>query len=59
MTERVREILNWYGSDNPGTLTNCCLTILTEVLRVGIYVPVHKGLAFNKPASVGNAPSTT
>jgi class I fructose-bisphosphate aldolase len=22
MTDRVREILNWYGSDNPGTLTN-------------------------------------
>ena len=21
-TERVREILSWYGSDNPGTLTN-------------------------------------
>jgi len=22
MTDRVREILSWYGSDNPGTLTN-------------------------------------
>ena len=22
MTERVKEILSWYGSDNPGTLTN-------------------------------------
>src|SRR6476620_11962687 len=22
MTERVRDILSWYGSDNPGTLTN-------------------------------------
>ncbi|HVR61895.1 MAG TPA: class I fructose-bisphosphate aldolase [Polyangia bacterium] len=22
MTERVRQILSWYGSDNPGTLTN-------------------------------------
>jgi hypothetical protein len=22
MTERVREILSWYSSDNPGTLTN-------------------------------------
>jgi fructose-bisphosphate aldolase, class I len=22
MTERIREILSWYGSDNPGTLTN-------------------------------------
>ena len=21
-TERVKEILSWYGSDNPGTLTN-------------------------------------
>jgi fructose-bisphosphate aldolase, class I len=24
MTERVRQILSWYGSDNPGTLTNLC-----------------------------------
>ncbi|HTG14369.1 MAG TPA: fructose-bisphosphate aldolase, partial [Blastocatellia bacterium] len=22
MTDRVRGILSWYGSDNPGTLTN-------------------------------------
>ncbi|WP_256874989.1 hypothetical protein [Nostoc sp. C052] len=22
MTHRVKEILSWYGSDNPGTLTN-------------------------------------
>ena len=22
MTDRVREILSWYRSDNPGTLTN-------------------------------------
>ena len=22
MTERVQEILSWYGADNPGTLTN-------------------------------------
>src|SRR5678809_1696455 len=22
MTKRVQEILSWYGSDNPGTLTN-------------------------------------
>ena len=26
MTARVKEILSWYGSDNPGTLTNlACL----------------------------------
>jgi DhnA family fructose-bisphosphate aldolase class Ia len=22
MTQRVKDILSWYGSDNPGTLTN-------------------------------------
>ena len=30
MTERVREILSWYGADNPGTLTN-----LARLLNTG------------------------
>ena len=30
-TERVREILSWYGSDSPGTLTN-----LARLLSAGV-----------------------
>jgi class I fructose-bisphosphate aldolase len=30
MSGRVREILSWYGSDNPGTLTN-----LARLLNAG------------------------
>ncbi len=61
MTERVREILSWYGSDNPGTLTN-----LSRLLRHGalggtgkmVILPVDQGFehgpgrsfAMNPPA---------
>jgi class I fructose-bisphosphate aldolase len=61
MTERVREILSWYGSDNPGTLTN-----LTRMLNHGklagagrmVILPVDQGFehgpgrsfAMNPPA---------
>ncbi len=46
MTERVREILSWYGSDSPGTLTN-----LTRLLNHGslagtgklVILPVDQG----------------
>jgi class I fructose-bisphosphate aldolase len=46
MTERVREILSWYGSDNPGTLTN-----LARLLNAGklagtgrmVILPVDQG----------------
>lgn len=46
MTERVREILSWYGSDNPGTLTN-----LARLLAAGrlagtgrlLILPVDQG----------------
>ena len=46
MTERVREILSWYGSDNPGTLTN-----LARILNHGklggtgklVILPVDQG----------------
>lgn len=46
MSERVREILSWYGSDNPGTLTN-----LARLLRHGalggtgkmVILPVDQG----------------
>lgn len=46
MTERVREILSWYSSDNPGTLTN-----LSRILNHGtlagtgkfVILPVDQG----------------
>ncbi|BAY49965.1 fructose-bisphosphate aldolase (plasmid) [Scytonema sp. HK-05] len=46
MTQRVKEILSWYGSDNPGTLTN-----LTRLLNHGklagtgklVILPVDQG----------------
>jgi len=46
MTERVREILSWYGSDNPGTVTN-----LARLLNAGklagtgrlLILPVDQG----------------
>jgi class I fructose-bisphosphate aldolase len=33
MTDRVREILGWYGSDNPGTLTNLARVLGSGRLR--------------------------
>lgn len=46
MTPRVREILSWYGSDNPGTLTN--LARLMNHGRLGgtgkmVILPVDQG----------------
>src|SRR6266851_3682396 len=46
MTERVREILSWYGADNPGTLAN-----LARLLNTGrlagtgklVILPVDQG----------------
>src|SRR5919202_1804816 len=46
MSERVKEILSWYGSDNPGTLTN-----LARLLNAGtlagtgklVILPVDQG----------------
>jgi class I fructose-bisphosphate aldolase len=46
MTERVREILSWYGSDNPGTLTNLA-RLLTHGALAGtgklVILPVDQG----------------
>ncbi|HIM56354.1 MAG TPA: class I fructose-bisphosphate aldolase [Candidatus Latescibacteria bacterium] len=47
MTQRIREILSWYGSDNPGTLTN-----LARILNSGrlggtgklVILPVDQGV---------------
>src|SRR5215471_1738980 len=46
MTERVREILSWYGSDNPGTLTN--MARLLNAGKLGgtgrmVILPVDQG----------------
>ena len=46
MTERVQEILSWYGSDNPGTLTN--LARMLNHGRLGgtgrmVILPVDQG----------------
>ena len=46
MTPRVREILNWYGSDNPGTLSN--IARLLNQGRLGgtgkmVILPVDQG----------------
>jgi class I fructose-bisphosphate aldolase len=46
MTPRVREILSWYGADNPGTLTN--LARLLNAGRLGgtgklVILPVDQG----------------
>ncbi len=46
MTERVKEILSWYGSDSPGTLTNLA-RLLTHGTMAGtgklVILPVDQG----------------
>jgi class I fructose-bisphosphate aldolase len=59
MTERVREILSWYGSDNPGTLTN-----LARLLNAGslggtgrlVILPVDQGFEHGPARSFGMNP---
>jgi class I fructose-bisphosphate aldolase len=59
MTERVREILSWYESDNPGTLTN-----LARVLDHGtlggsgklVILPVDQGVEHGPARSFGTNP---
>ncbi|HEV8613877.1 MAG TPA: class I fructose-bisphosphate aldolase [Methylomirabilota bacterium] len=59
-TERVREILSWYGSDNPGTLTN-----LARVLEHGtlagsgklVILPVDQGVEHGPARSFGVNPA--
>ena len=61
MTERTREILSWYGSDNPGTLTN-----LARMLNHGklagtgkmVILPVDQGFEHGPGRSFApNAPA--
>jgi len=59
MTERVREILSWYGSDNAGTLTN-----LARILNQGrlggtgrmVILPVDQGWEHGPVRSFGPNP---
>ncbi len=59
MTERVQQILSWYGSDNPGTLTN-----LARLLNHGklsgtgkfVILPVDQGFEHGPARSFGPNP---
>jgi class I fructose-bisphosphate aldolase len=59
MSQRVRDILNWYGSDNPGTLTN-----LARVLNHGklagtgrmVILPVDQGFEHGPARSFASNP---
>jgi class I fructose-bisphosphate aldolase len=60
MTPRVREILSWYGADNPGTLTN-----LTRLLNHGriagsgkmVILPVDQGFEHGPARSFAKNPN--
>ena len=58
-TERVREILSWYGSDNPGTLTN--IARLLNHGRLGgtgklVILPVDQGFEHGPARSFASNP---
>src|SRR5215831_16472306 len=60
MKERVREILSWYGSDNPGTLTN--LTRMLNHGRLGgtgkmVILPVDQGFEHGPARSFAANPA--
>lgn len=60
MTERVREILSWYGADNAGTLTN--LARLLNHGRLGgkgklVILPVDQGWEHGPARSFGPNPA--
>lgn len=60
MTPRVREILSWYGSDNPGTLTN-----ISRLLNSGrlagtgkmVILPVDQGFEHGPARSFAKNPA--
>jgi fructose-bisphosphate aldolase, class I len=59
MTPRVREILSWYGADNPGTLTN--LARLLNHGRIGgsgklVILPVDQGFEHGPARSFAKNP---
>ncbi len=59
MTPRVREILSWYGSDNPGVLTNLARIMNTGLLRgTGkmVILPVDQGFEHGPARSFAKNP---
>ncbi len=60
MIERVRDILSWYGSDNPGTLTNLA-RLLTHGALAGtgklVILPVDQGFEHGPGRSFAMNPS--
>ncbi len=60
MTERVREIPSWYGSDNPGTLTNLA-RLLNHGTLAGtgklVILPVDQGFEHGPARSFAPNPS--
>lgn len=59
MTPRVREILSWYGSDNPGVLTNLARMLNTGKLAgTGklVILPVDQGFEHGPARSFGMNP---
>lgn len=59
MTPRVREILSWYGSDNPGTLTNMARLLNTGRLAgTGrlVILPVDQGFEHGPARSFAKNP---
>jgi fructose-bisphosphate aldolase, class I len=60
MTERVREILSWYGSDNPGTLTNLARLLSSGTLAgTGklVILPVDQGMEHGPARSFAPNPA--
>lgn len=59
MTDRVQEILSWYGSDNPGTLTNVS-RLLNHGRLAGtgrlVILPVDQGFEHGPARSFGPNP---
>src|SRR5712692_7594881 len=60
MSERVREILSWYGSDNPGTLTNLARLLAHGALAgTGklVILPVDQGFEHGPARSFAMNPA--
>jgi fructose-bisphosphate aldolase, class I len=60
MSERVQEILSWYGADNPGTLTNLARILNTGALAgTGRFVilPVDQGVEHGPARSFAPNPA--
>ncbi len=60
MTDRVREILSWYGSDNPGTLTNVSRLLNSGTLAgTGklVILPVDQGMEHGPARSFAPNPA--